>query len=157
MPVFFIRGEPIKTIRVPRPFTLVIADTGVPSPTAAAVLDVRSNWEADPVKYERIFDAIQDLVHKGRDAIRRGNPEAVGGLMDENHAQLQEMGVSSVELDQLVNAARAAGALGAKLSGGGRGGNVIALVHQGQTSRVESALQEAGATCTIVTKVSDPN
>ena len=51
--------------------------------------------------------------------------------MDENHALLQEIGVSCPELDALVAAARAAGALGAKLSGGGRGGNMIALVTDG--------------------------
>ena len=51
--------------------------------------------------------------------------------MDENHALLQEIGVSCPELDALVAAARAAGALGAKLSGGGRGGNMIALGDRG--------------------------
>ena len=55
---------------------------------------------------------------------------AVGRLMDENHAQLVEMTVSSADLDHLAGAARAAGALGAKLSGAGRGGNLIALVDE---------------------------
>jgi mevalonate kinase len=60
------------------------------------------------------------------------------------------MRVSSRELDALVEAARAAGALGAKLSGGGRGGNMIALVDESNADAVAAALQAAGATNTIV-------
>jgi mevalonate kinase len=73
--------------------------------------------------------------------------------MDENQRLLDEMGVSSPELENLIGAARAAGALGAKLSGGGRGGNMIALVEAEQAKRVAAQLEEAGATNTIITKV----
>jgi mevalonate kinase len=74
--------------------------------------------------------------------------------MNQNHVLLQEMTVSSPELDKLVSAALNAGALGAKLSGGGRGGNMIALVEPDQAEAVASALMEAGAKHTIVTQVS---
>jgi len=74
-------------------------------------------------------------------------------LMDENHSLLQKLTVSLPELDQLVEAARKAGALGAKLSGGGRGGNMIALVEPETAEAVASALKEAGAKNTIITKV----
>jgi mevalonate kinase len=77
----------------------------------------------------------------------------LGALMDENHAYLQEMTVSSSELDRLVSAARRAGALGAKMSGGGRGGNMIALVEEGTASRVAQALMTADAKQTIITQV----
>ena len=73
--------------------------------------------------------------------------------MDENHALLQEIGVSCPELDALVAAARAAGALGAKLSGGGRGGNMIALVTEETASEVADALRSAGAVRVIVSVV----
>ena len=73
--------------------------------------------------------------------------------MDQNHALLQEMTVSSSELDKLVEAARKAGALGAKLSGGGRGGNMIALVKQETERPVAAALMEAGAKRTITTTI----
>jgi mevalonate kinase len=73
--------------------------------------------------------------------------------MDANHALLQEMTVSSPELDQLVLAAKAAGALGAKLSGGGRGGNMIALVTSESTEEVASALMSAGARNSIITTI----
>ena len=73
--------------------------------------------------------------------------------MDENHALLQEMGVSSPELDRLVAGARASGALGAKLSGGGRGGNMIALVPVGEATAVAESLREEGARNTITTEI----
>jgi len=73
--------------------------------------------------------------------------------MDENHALLQSMTVSSPELDKLVSAARNAGALGAKLSGGGRGGNMIALVEADRAETVASSLMETGAKSTIITLI----
>jgi len=73
--------------------------------------------------------------------------------MDQNHALLAEMGVSSPELERLVAAARLAGALGAKLSGGGRGGNMIALVTAETAETVRQALRQAGANNTILTTI----
>ncbi|HEX6383232.1 MAG TPA: mevalonate kinase, partial [Anaerolineae bacterium] len=69
----------------------------------------------------------------------------IGRLMSENHAVLQAMTVSSPELDRLVAVAMQAGALGAKLSGAGRGGNMIALVTAETETAVREALQAAGA------------
>ena len=127
MPVYFTRGRPIEKLRLPVPFTVVIGDTGIASPTAVSVGDVRLAWQAEPARYEDIFDAMGRIAERARELIETGQPQGLGPLMDENHAYLQEIGVSSVELDRLVQAARQAGALGAKLSGGGRGGNMIAL------------------------------
>jgi len=68
--------------------------------------------------------------------------------MNANHAHLRTLSVSSERLERLVEAARAAGAYGAKLSGGGRGGNIIALVRPGHEREVSAALRAAGATKT---------
>jgi mevalonate kinase len=73
--------------------------------------------------------------------------------MDENHALLQEMGVSCPELDRLALAAREGGALGAKLSGAGWGGNMIALITERSRGRVDMVLRLAGATQIIFTEV----
>jgi mevalonate kinase len=73
--------------------------------------------------------------------------------MDANHGLLRKIGVSCPELDALVLAARRAGALGAKLSGGGRGGNMIALVTEKGAEKVASALKSAGAVRTIITQI----
>ena len=75
-----------------------------------------------------MFDKIGDISFSARRAIEAGMYEWLGELMNENHTLLQKLTVSSPELDRLVEAARNAGAFGAKLSGGGRGGNMIALV-----------------------------
>ena len=79
-------------------------------------------------QFESWFDAIGALVQQARVAIETGDLAQLGTVMDENQAVLEQLGVSSAPLQRLIAAARGAGALGAKLSGGGRGGNVIALV-----------------------------
>lgn len=154
MPVYFIKGQPIETFKAGKPFTIVIGDTGIPAPTKESVGDVRRLWLRDSVYYEDIFDEIAQLALIARRSIESGKPELLGELMDQNHAFLQQLTVSSPELDKLVDAARNAGALGAKLSGGGRGGNMIALVEQASAESVAEALMSAGAVRTIITEVS---
>jgi mevalonate kinase len=73
--------------------------------------------------------------------------------MLENHTLLQAMGVSSPELDHLVDVSVAAGALGAKLSGGGKGGNMIALTNRENAGQVAEALLAGGAAQTYLTEV----
>lgn len=152
-PVYFTRGLPIEIFQAPVPFMIVIGDTGVASPTALAVGDVRQAWQANPAHYEPIFDAIGRIAQAARLAIEGGQPALLGPLMDENQALLCELGVSSPELDRLVAAARLAGALGAKLSGGGRGGNMIALAAPQEAESVAAGLKAAGAVRTIITTV----
>lgn len=85
--------------------------------------------------------------------IESGESKALGLLMTSNHLLLQKLDVSCPELDRLVDVALQHGALGAKLSGGGRGGNMIALVADSSADRVANALMEAGATNTIKTTI----
>jgi mevalonate kinase len=152
-PVYFVRGQPIETFSVAHPFTIVIGDTGVSAPTKESVGDVRKLWEADKSRWEAVFDEAGGIVRDAGKAIESGKWLELGPLMDANHALLQEMTVSSPELDRLVLAAKSAGALGAKLSGGGRGGNMIALVNPEDADKVASALLSAGARNTITTTV----
>lgn len=152
-PVCYVRGEPLQPLAVPSPFTLVIADTGVPSPTAKTVGDVRRGWERDPAIFERRFDRIGALAEAAREAIESGDVEALGPLMDENQGLLGELGVSSPELERLIEVAREAGASGAKLSGGGRGGNLIALVDPDTGPAVQAALRAAGAPWQTLTRI----
>ena len=153
-PVYFVRDQKIEVFSVKSPFLLAIADTGIASPTKIAVSHVRRAWEREREKHEEIFDEIGTIAEMGRQAIERGEIETVGRLMNENHRLLQLIGVSSPELEGLVEAARQGGALGAKLSGAGRGGNIIALVTQETRSRVELMLRLAGAKDVIITEVS---
>jgi mevalonate kinase len=155
-PIFFVRGQPFERINTTQSFTIVIGNTGITSPTGAVVGDVRRRWQADPARYESLFDQIGAVARQARQIIEHGPVEALGPLMVENHRLLQELDVSCPELDRLVNAASAAGALGAKLCGGGRGGNMIALVQPADAEQVAGALREAGSSNTIITTVGQP-
>ena len=152
-PVYFVKGQPIETFQVGEPFTIVIGDTGISAPTKESVSDVRRLWEANKAKWENVFDEVADIAFAARHVIGEGRIKMLGTLMDKNHAYLQEMTVSSTELDNLVSTARQAGALGAKLSGGGRGGNMIALAEEDTAPRIAEALLSAGAKRTIITQV----
>ena len=152
-PVYFVKDQPIETFNAGKPFTILIADTGISAPTKESVGDVRRLWMNDRSRLETVFDKIGEISFTARRAIEAGKPELLGELMNENHAILRTLTVSSPELDTLVEVARRAGAPGAKLSGGGRGGNMIALVEPENAETVSLALKEAGATNTIITRV----
>ncbi len=155
-PVYFRKGHPPRPLQVQGRFVLVVGDTGVPASTRETVGRVRRGWQQDRATYEALFEAIGRLVEQAREALARGDARTLGNLMDENHRLLQALGVSHPALERLVEAARAAGALGAKLSGGGGGGNMIALVPPQAVETVRKALYVAGAPRTWVTEVAGP-
>jgi mevalonate kinase len=155
-PIFFVRGQPIETLTIGQPFTLLIGDTGYGTPTSTTVGDVRRLLEAQPARINPILERIGALAHSARHLMQNGPIEGLGALMNENHELLQKLTVSSIELDVLCEAALEAGALGAKMSGGGRGGNMLALVHESHVLRVMSALERAGAARVIKTRLRPP-
>jgi mevalonate kinase len=152
-PLFFVRGLPFELLRVAQAFTLVIADSGISSPTSAAVGGLRERWQTNPAPYEAIFDQAGALARKARQVIESGSPRDLGPLMDHNQELLIRMGVSCPELNRLVAAARSAGAWGAKLSGAGLGGNMIALTAPDAAPEIARALEAVGAVRTIITTV----
>jgi mevalonate kinase len=143
----------IEPIAIAAPFTLVVGDTGKRSPTRVPVGEVRQRWRADPASYEALFDQIGALVTQARSLLAQGDFASLGPLLSQNHSLLQQIGVSSTELDGLVAAALQAGALGAKLSGAGWGGVMLALVVPEQQDAVVNALKQAGAKRVITTTV----
>jgi mevalonate kinase len=159
-PVWFVRGQPPSLLSLSKDqggvrgeadLPLVIADTGFSTPTRIPVGDVRAAWERDRECYEGLFDAIASLVALAREALLHGDLIQLGEVMNANHILLQRLDVSCQALDDLCDAARAAGALGAKMSGGGRGGNMIALAKDaGHAEELRHALLAAGATRVIV-------
>lgn len=153
MPIWFVKGGTIEPFTSGNTFTMVIADSGISSPTKETVADVRRQWQAEPARFEAIFDEIAALVHAARRQIEYGTIDKLGALMDQNQLLLEALGVSSPRLQTLIEAARQAGAWGAKLSGGGRGGNVIALVEDARVTRVSAALTEAGAKRVLTTQI----
>ncbi len=152
-PIYFVRGEPIEKLEFKRSFTLLVGNTGIEASTKVAVSDVRKLYDSDKLSTEDRLIKIGQLVQAGRKSLEDGNLSSLGRIMVENHQLLRDLTVSSDALDALVNAAIKSGALGAKLSGGGRGGNMIALVSDECIVPVKNALYEAGATHVFQTVV----
>ncbi|MGD9144005.1 MAG: mevalonate kinase [Anaerolineae bacterium] len=152
-PIWFVKDEGWEIFWVGTPLLLAIADTGVESSTRAVVGDLRQRYQSEAQQYEPLFQRIGEIAVTARSAIEQGNSEILGQLMDENHILLQKLGVSCPELDRLVVAARDGGALGAKMSGAGWGGNMIAIVTEETRGRVDLMLRLAGANRVILTEV----
>lgn len=150
-PVYFRKGIPPEILQVEKPTHWIIADSGEKTPTKTTVGAVRDMYEDNPQVYGEIFSRIGAIADAARPALINGDLLTLGQLMNENQALLQSLQVSSAKLDDLCQVALNAGAKGAKLSGGGRGGNMIALAAQVDCDRISQALDEAGATQTIVT------
>lgn len=130
---------------------IVIADSGVEGSTRETVGHVRSRVEADPATVTPLLDRLGAITDEVVVDLRTGDVEGMGTRMTEAHGILGRLGVSNDQLDALVSAALSAGALGAKLTGGGRGGCVIALAATEESAaRVEKALVDVGARGTWV-------
>jgi mevalonate kinase len=117
----------MERMRLRKPVEIVMGNTGKVADTKVVVAGVRERKEKEAEKYERLFKNADQLARDARKQLDAFNLEKVGACMNENHRLLQEIGVSSPELDSLVSLARDAGALGAKLTGTGRGGYMVAL------------------------------
>lgn len=126
------------------PLSVIMGNTGITSNTTKVVEEVRRAKEKDPERFAGIFDEYRKIVLEARNLLKSGDLARVGGLMNRNHALLREIGVSSSELERLVEIALENGALGAKLTGTGRGGLMIALVTDETRDQVASAIVEAG-------------
>jgi mevalonate kinase len=117
----------VERLNVHSQIEIVICSTGIVANTKAMVEGVAERKKANPDKYDALFEKAENLAFAGRKALEAGDLKEVGILMNENHQILQDIGVSSVELDYLVDVARKQGAIGAKLTGGGGGGCMVAL------------------------------
>jgi len=127
--IWFEKGETniMNKMDVTNPIEIVMGNTGKVADTTAAVAGVRERKDKEPEKYEQIFDRAENIAYLAKNALINEDYKELGKLMNENHKLLQQIEVSSRELDFLVKLARERGALGAKLTGGGLGGNMIAL------------------------------
>jgi hydroxymethylglutaryl-CoA reductase len=123
----FRRELPIRPLAIAGPIPLVVAVGRAPRATRQTVTALRARWQQAPEAYEAIFDEIAALVSGAETACAAGDWPRLGTLMRANHRLLQRLGVSTPELDDMVELAHARGALGAKLTGGGGGGAVICL------------------------------
>jgi mevalonate kinase len=133
-----------KPLDVKMDIPLIIGDTGVERSTRVQVEKVRDINERYPRVVEPIMRAAREIVLKAVEAFNENSLETIGDLMNINHALLYAVGVSDESLEWLINAARKAGALGAKLTGAGGGGCMIALSKNERVPQVVEAIQRAG-------------
>jgi mevalonate kinase len=139
------KGEPLEPVHVRRTLHLVVGDSGEPSSTKTMVEEVARQHVRATARIDKVFDGMAALVQNGRIAVEAGDPEALGRLMDLNQALLNSLMVSTTALEEMCAAARHAGAHGAKLTGGGGGGCMIALVPDATTAtRVIAAIEALG-------------
>ncbi len=136
----------IKRIKI-EPIEIVLGNTGITSNTSDVVSDVKKKKEANEREFDKIFRDYERIAEEALNAFKENKVEAIGKLMNKNHALLQRIGVSCDELDELVKIARENGAIGAKLTGTGRGGLMIALTPGKELQeRVARAIEETGKT-----------
>ncbi len=152
-PIYFIKGKPFQIIRIKKPLTLIIADSGIKSLTSEVVAELRKRYEKNTIEIQEQFTAIGKISDEARRCLSNGNLIKLGTLMNQNHKVLASLDVSNSTLDRLVSTALSGGALGAKLSGAGKGGNMIALVDKKAAQSIASDLIQAGAVNTIITDI----
>ncbi|HSM31516.1 MAG TPA: hydroxymethylglutaryl-CoA reductase, degradative [Woeseiaceae bacterium] len=144
-PMLFRRGEPFRVEELepgPQP-PIVIACGHQPGVTHDQVAGVRARFEVQPAAYAAIFDQIDELSVAGAKALVAGDYAELGQLMNICHGLLNALGVSTPELERMVEIARRAGAAGAKLTGAGGGGSIVAAC-PGAENEVVAALRSAG-------------
>jgi len=122
---------------------IVVACSNAPGLTKEQVAGVRTRRGQSPAHYNAIFDEIDALSQSGAAALAGSDYAELGRLMNMCHGLLNAIEVSTAELESMVAIARAAGAVGAKLTGAGGGGSIVALC-PGSLAVVEAALQTAG-------------
>ncbi len=132
-------GKGVEKIKLAKEIPVVVGCTGVKRSTARVVANVRELRERHSPVVDEIIKTIGRLVEEAKEALESGDLKTLGELMNINHGLLEALGVSHISLARRVYAARSAGALGAKLTGAGAGGCMIALAND-NIEKVKKAL-----------------
>lgn len=136
-------GNKIEKLELDDRVELVMANTGIPVDTKAVVAGVRERKEKNPEGFRGMFDEYAAVYGNALSALKAGDWERVGVLMDQNQELLRRIGVSHPKLEELIETAKGSGAYGAKLTGGGAGGYMVALTPgEGLQDGVAAALEE---------------
>ena len=154
-PLIFRNGDNplIEPLNINETFSILVGFSSTEGLTAKTVGIVRDLWKKNPGVYEKIFDEIDSLALQSIQAIQNNDFELLGQLMNINHGLLNTLQVSTPELERLIMIARESGALGAKLTGGGGGGAVIALCKDIDITK--SAIESEGYE-TLVVEIHNP-
>ncbi|MBM6614588.1 mevalonate kinase [Desemzia sp. RIT804] len=150
-PLYYIKGQPFVPFSLSIDAYLVVGDTGVKGQTREAVGSIAALMKSNPKETSQDIHRLGELADKAKIAIEHNQPVELGKLMHQAHLILTKLGVSNEQLNHLVEAALNAGALGAKLTGGGRGGCMIALAENEAAAReIAHALSDTGTSNTWV-------
>ena len=152
----FRAGEPPEPVPLGAPVRIAVGVLPRFGTTASLVAKVRRLGDGEPARFARLMEGIREEVEAALIALRRGALQALGAGMRRAHDRLRELGVSTEACDRACAAALASGAIGAKLSGAGGGGAVLALLPPGSPEReraVLDALRAAGAGDCFVTEL----
>lgn len=152
-PLYFIKDQSMEFLELKKPIKIILADSGIKSLTKEAVASVRDLYQKEPWSIGKIFEQIGEISRKAKAEIINGNLEMIGNLMYKNHLLLVSLGVSCDALDKLVDAAMSYGAFGAKLCGGGNGGNVIVIAPEAYNEKIISVLKNSGAVNAFTTTI----
>ncbi|UCD96470.1 MAG: mevalonate kinase [Candidatus Bathyarchaeota archaeon] len=135
----------INRLQSPTKMLIVLVNSGITSSTTEVVADVRQLREEHPKEMDKIFGEYEKLAEAARKALLQGDIATIGDLMNQNHRLLQQITVSSKINDALVETALENGAIGAKLTGTGRGGLVICLAaNEVVREEIVGAVEEKG-------------
>jgi mevalonate kinase len=146
------KGRPLEAVTPRHRPKFVVAHSGEFGSTKLMVESVARQHQKAPARIDQIFDGIESLVLNARVALEHGDMPGFGKLMDLNQALLNSLMLSTGTLEEMCGAARAAGALGAKLTGGGGGGCMIALVDAAHEAAVFAVLSSMGKKEAFVTE-----
>jgi len=145
--------DTIEKLSIRKLVEIVIGNTGIVADTKEMVAGVASRKKKNPEKYNTLFKQAEDLAFTARKTLEEFDLRKVGKLMNENHRLLQEIEVSCKELDYMVNLALEQGALGAKLTGGGGGGCMVALTPGKDLQEAVAAAMEKEGFQVLRTKI----
>lgn len=129
------RDPIIRKILTAGSLRLVYASTGITASTSKVLKDVDGLRRKDTPRFREWIQRYKTIESNAVRAIENGELDRVGEAMNANHELLKTMGISCPELDEMVDAARKAGAVGAKLTGTGRGGMMVALAPDADTQQ----------------------
>lgn len=123
----------------------VLAFTGVSHHSGSVHAPIRARWERGETVVVKAYERMAAIAREGKTALLHADWPALGALLDENHALTRELGGSGDANERLLDAARRAGAPGAKLAGAGAGGTIAVLWPDPDAAPLERALRAAGA------------
>jgi mevalonate kinase len=143
----FRKPSKIKAISVKRPPIILVCDSGIHRSTKVLVGSVVKRSREQTTRFQTHLEEVTGISNAVVNAVKKEDDNELGSLMNRNHELLRQIGVSTPRLDSLVVAARKAGALGAKLTGAGGGGCIIALcANEKARSSIAKELRREGGT-----------